>query len=259
MRFDPARVLDLAGSLNEPRLANTPGESRAAELIARELDQAGWSVERVANQRSWLARLIAVERADPSTHVIGTLSGGSGRPVRVILLSRLRTSRPARPVSGENRTGLALLAELARVWPRGAREQVETWMIACADHFDLARQLRPRLADGTPTLVITLDAPGVGPEVVIAGRGKGPRLAAEAAETLWIPYRRTRTATCGTGLVATWVWQLNRRPAVELRGAHDDRPIDPAALTRVASLVMEMALRWGKRAADSHINSKASQ
>ena len=360
MRIDPARVLELAGSLNEPRLANTPGETRAAELIARELTRAGWWVERLPVRPFWRLRVLdpllrlgllvfgwfafamnqafpdgprsvrwglpalitlsigasilvrvkrdrALEAANPSANVIGTVSKGTKSKSRIIVITYLRNQgsgwlflllfavfallgffcrlcfagrsrhpqaflwgfplamaaltvqwlclvvlgigwreRPVRPINGHNRTGLALLLELARVWPRGVRERVETWMIAFVGYDDLLRQLRPRLSDGKPTLVIGLFAPGVGPEVEIIGRGKGLELAVEAARSLWIPYRRIRSTAREDKLVAHWFWQRKRGHAVNLGGKPADQPIDSEALKRVADLVVELALRWGK-------------
>ena len=160
----------------------------------------------------------------------------------LLWLSGRSKGRSADTVSGDNRSGLALLAELSRNWPRSARERLETWLVAAADPAQLGESLQGRLADGKPTIVVALESPGVGSEVRVAGTGDAAELTADAAKALWLPHRRTwfPPRELGRGLAGAGV------PFVSLRGAGDGRPIDPAALAGLAQLILEVALRWAK-------------
>lgn len=153
-----------------------------------------------------------------------------------------------------DRTGLPMLAELARTWPKGVSDRVETWVIATPNVSDVGKALGRRFNDATPTLAIGLDSPGTGPDLIIAGRGEAAELAANAASALWIPHRRSRFIP---GDVALQKYGWNRVPCVSLLGTHETSAIDPAALARVAQLVTEIAFRWGKRATDAQGVSRA--
>ena len=95
-----------------------------------------------------------------------------------------------------------------------------------------------------PRLLLTLNAPGIGKELLIHDDG---RLVLDAAESLWVPYRLP-------------IFRESRRvPRLPLRvaesevwlggSATDDGPqvVDLEALARAAQLVEEVVLRWGKR------------
>jgi hypothetical protein len=75
------------------------------------------------------------------------------------------------PSAGVDSSGMAMLAELVRTWPKGARDRVETWVIVTPDVSDLGRELGDRFGDGKPTLALALDTPGAGTLLTIAGRG----------------------------------------------------------------------------------------
>ncbi|MBV8232482.1 MAG: hypothetical protein JO329_21070 [Planctomycetaceae bacterium] len=149
------------------------------------------------------------------------------------------------PVRGDNRTGLALLVELARTWPKGLATRAGAMFVASPD--GLGRLLPMLLEPPGPTLLVLLDAPGVGPDLFVVGRGPAARLAEAAARDLWVPHRRWRS-----GALDRQVPRVLRRAGlacVALSGTHGDRPIDPALLAAAAQLVDEVALRWARRAA----------
>ncbi|MDR3634545.1 MAG: hypothetical protein P4L84_12130 [Isosphaeraceae bacterium] len=162
----------------------------------------------------------------------------------------------ARPVQGDNRTGLALLAELARVWPTGARGRPETVFVATPDSAALARQMQSLLPGDCPTLVVVLDAPGVGGELLVLGHGPAARLARDAARDLWVPYRAPRWAARRLGHGA---FRRRGYDCVSLCGARTDRPIDPATVMATAQLAIEIALRWAKPHQTARSAAKSSQ
>jgi hypothetical protein len=148
------------------------------------------------------------------------------------------------PFERRDRAGLTVLAELARTWPTGLVDRVETWFVATPDPYTFDRYLRERNNEVTASLIIGLDAPGVGSELVIAGHGPAADLARDAARDLWIPHRSAgRLASLGIDPAAC----NDLCSAVRLGGAGDDRPIDPASLTATAQLISEVVLRWIKK------------
>ena len=146
--------------------------------------------------------------------------------------------------------GIALLLELARGWAVHPPPRVETVLafvggqsLDQAGDWALAKLLAkewPR----KPSLLLTLNAPGIGKELLIHEDG---RFVLEAAESLWVPHRLPS------------VRESRRVPRLPLRvaesevwlggSATDDGPqvVDLEALARAAQLVEEVVLRWGKR------------
>jgi hypothetical protein len=152
------------------------------------------------------------------------------------------------PLPGDNRTGLAVVAELARTWPKGARGRIEARFAVAGDGpggtASLARWELPQWPP-KPTLIIELDAPGLGTEFRLVGRGLALDLARGAARDLWLPHR-----------AAGWLWSRRVPRAFERLGgiryvglAGDRRAtrIDPALLIAAAQLATEIALRWDRR------------
>jgi hypothetical protein len=141
---------------------------------------------------------------------------------------------------GDNRTGLALLVELARSWSRGASGRVE--VVFAASELGQALGLIRRVAeqaDGRPTLVVMPVAPGIGTRLTLVGRGHSLGLAREAAESLWIPFVvRRRPPSLGS-------WGLP--PVVGLAGERGATEVVLATLTASAQLATEIALRWARR------------
>ena len=164
-----------------------------------------------------------------------------------------------RPSSGldvrDNRTGLAVLLELARGWPRGSESRIETRFVATGGRTLDRAGLRALIhAIGNewparPTLVVDWLAPGIGPALALHEQGTHA-LAATAAADLWIPHRVVNRATVGRehwpagrhgpgyiGMVGSAV-AVRRTPGV---------PIEPEALGRTAQLATEVALRWARK------------
>ncbi len=184
--------------------------------------------------------------------------------VLVHLFPYMKTAR--HPGLRDNRTGLAVLLELARTWPRRADARIEAHFVAVGGQgLDGAGS---RALDETiraewpvkPTLVIDLSAPGVGKGLILAARGHAD-LAGSAAADLWIPHRPARRHA----------WTTWTRPVTPLDDdvvwlagdeafAKTDRggatAIDPEALGRAAQLATEIALRWARRVATDSAESR---
>jgi hypothetical protein len=165
------------------------------------------------------------------------------------------------PFPADNRSGLAVLAELARVWTRGGGARIETWFIALGDSSQdqagarsLARDVRRRPA--RPTLIIHLDAPGLGPDVRLVGRARALSLARAAARDLWIPHRAS--SWIGTAL-GHQPFQGRGLAGVSLCGDRRASRIDPAALAAAAQLATEIALRWARRERETAQDESAAR
>ncbi|WP_406701178.1 M28 family peptidase [Singulisphaera sp. Ch08] len=157
--------------------------------------------------------------------------------------------RAERPSPGDNRTGLALIAELAQSLPSRLHERVELRLVAVsacsagqlgalALADDIRRHWPPK-----PTLVINLDSPGLGAEVMVLGTGKGLEVAQAAAKSLWIPYHVKKRSWCG---LDHRPFALNRIPAISLAGDRKGTRIEPASLAATAQLATEIAMRWAR-------------
>ena len=160
-------------------------------------------------------------------------------------------SYPTRPDSGQrDGAGIALLLELARGWARHPPARVET-VLAFVGGQDLDRagdralaKLLTKEPSDKPTLLLTLDAPGIGKELLIHGDG---RLVLDAAESLWVPHRvptlreSRRVSLLPLRVAESEVWLGGS-------ASHDGpQKVDLEALARAAQLVEEVVLRWGKR------------
>jgi hypothetical protein len=163
----------------------------------------------------------------------------------------LRTGRPS---PGDNRTGLAALAELAEAFPSRLHERVEIRLAAVSGSsagqlgsLTLADEIR-RHSPAQPTLVINLDSPGLGPELWLVGTGRGLEVAQGAAKDLWIPHRVSRSRFC---VLDHRPFQLNEIPAVSLCGDRNGTRIEPATLAATAQLVTEITLRWAREGANA--------
>jgi len=162
-----------------------------------------------------------------------------------------------RPDARDNRTGLAVLLELARGWPRGTDSRIESRFVASGGRTLDSAGLRALVhAIGTewparPTLIVDWLAPGIGPGLALLEQGT-ETLAATAARDLWIPHRVVHRAVVGrqhwplgrhgpafVGMVGDAV-AAHRAPVAALA-------IEPDALGRAAQLATEVALRWARR------------
>jgi hypothetical protein len=147
------------------------------------------------------------------------------------------------PYPADNRTGLALLIELARGWPRGAPGRLDVGFLAVGRLPDTALRDRARSWTDKPTLVLNLEAPGVGRELLLAGSGEARALAETAARDLWLPWRRAGwTAAPLDHRVFAWAGL----PAVSLVGELDAAQVEPASLAAAGQLATELALRWAR-------------
>jgi hypothetical protein len=145
---------------------------------------------------------------------------------------------------------LALLLEIARTWPGGHSDRVETILAAVGgqelDHVGdhALSRIMGNEWPGKPTLVIALAAPGAGEELLIPDHD----LVKQAAESLWVPHRLAGPAD-GPGDV--WPWYSERgAEVVFIGGRWDGEPpssVNPEALARASQLFSEVALRWAKR------------
>jgi hypothetical protein len=149
-----------------------------------------------------------------------------------------------------DRPGLALLLELARVWPSARTRNLEMVLAAVGGQdFDQAgdRALAVMLGNewgAKPTLHVIVDAPGVGNELLIQSHGRFVR---DAAESLWVPHRLPSKRE-----VEERVWYFpyaEPERLVWLGGSESGQnapAANPEVLCRAASLIAEIALRWGK-------------
>jgi hypothetical protein len=164
------------------------------------------------------------------------------------LLALLRTLDPwhhrPTPYPGDNRTGLALLVELAQAWPRSAPGRVEAQLLVVGrrDPEDWGRLARSW--SDKPTLLVNLEAPGVGTRLVVVGAGEPRALARAAAADLWLPHRAARRAAGPLDHES-----LPEVPALSLTGQRDAPAANPGLLAATAQLTLETALRWATRQA----------
>lgn len=157
------------------------------------------------------------------------------------------TSHPS-PHTSDNRTGLALLMELARTWPRTPQSDLAVAFVATGvPSSTWLEELRREIVQPepeVPTLVINLHSPGVGDTISLSGDGIALEFAETAARDLWLPAQvrnwseipLDHRALRGTGLVA-----------VSLVGDLDASQVEPRTLAATAQLVTELALRWAAR------------
>jgi hypothetical protein len=263
MKFDPAKVLATVEELSDPQFS----ESARADRLAERFAEHAWQVERrdVETAPTVIARrpfdnppplrvLIQTPlgrgMADEPTSRLGGLLKGLRR-------GEDRGASPAIPTPAEL-SGLAMLIELARSWPRSWSKRFELVLAATggqASGFAGARAVALEFdpaRSGIPTLVVSLFAPGAGRELIVIG-GRNQELASEAARSLWIPTISARSPALDRRL-----WPASTVEAfpdhVALIGSGLEMavppPPDAEALRRAAQLVAEIALRWAKQMAD---------
>ena len=133
----------------------------------------------------------------------------------------------------DNRTGLALLIELAEIWPKSARGRVNPCFLAVGGPRDTLIAAPTDL--GSATLLIEIVNPGRGHQLAIAGTPVERENAWKAAEELWTPH------------VPLPRFPIRDSVSPRLLISGVGHPDDPAASGRAAQLVIEIALRWGKR------------
>ncbi len=165
--------------------------------------------------------------------------------------------RTVSPDARDNRTGLAVLLELARGWPPGTDRRIETRFVATGGRTLDQAGLRTLLHvmdtqwPPVPTLIVDWLAPGIGRGLSLLEHGT-ETLAATAARDLWIPHRVIyRAAVCCQH------WPLGRHgpgyigmvgdAVAGSRAPIDSTAIDADALGRTAQLATEVALRWARR------------
>jgi hypothetical protein len=149
-----------------------------------------------------------------------------------------------RSFQGDNRSGLGMLVELARTWPAALGDGIDVIFAALPRPAMVPYDIPSRVADGLPRLFVTLDVPGIGPQIQIAGRGSAGAIAAQSAEDLWLPYRVARRLSASEAVP----FDSRAFPdCVVLAGKRSDSPIDPEMLSATAQLVTEIAMRWAKQ------------
>lgn len=155
------------------------------------------------------------------------------------------------PYPADNRTGLALLIELARRWSRKSPSGAQVRFVAAgapSETWDPATR-EDLLGGGDRTLVIVLEAPGLGDVVRIAASGDARSRAEAAARDLWIPFRVERYGAIPLdhrAISATGV------QALTIAGDLDGGRIDEKLLNAAATLTLELGLRWLNVAAGSN-------
>ncbi|WP_165227990.1 hypothetical protein [Aquisphaera insulae] len=242
MRFDAARVIEMAEWLGGFRRRNDGREEELVRLVEEGFRDLGWSVNRpggfvVASRPSSAPARVVVQIPHVTTR-LGMWRWRLGRALAWIQGREIEA--PDRSDLGTC-AGLGFLMELARTWPGSRSSRVD--LILAVPEGD--RDMTDAELDPRPTLLLDVLAPGVGRGILIAGRRSD--LVLEAARDLWIPHRRNRVITT-----------LLPMSAVILGDGHfegETATIDPGALDRTAQLVTEVALRWGK----SHARNPAAQ
>jgi hypothetical protein len=166
----------------------------------------------------------------------------------------LRLSRSQEMLEPTDRTGIALLLEIARTWSPPRDSHCDLVVASTGGQtldFAGARSLLRELESGqerVPTLFLFLFAPGAG-EITTLSRNCGD-LAQAAAKSLWIPHRVGPSSLQRFGLLppessARELVALLGTAALHRRGKR--AALDPAALGAYAQLATEIALRWAKR------------
>ena len=160
----------------------------------------------------------------------------------LVLLFAAPKGAPRAPGPGDNRSGLAALAELARAWPKSAAGRVEVRFAATSGRADLARIIA-REWPAKPTLVVVLESPGHGDGLILEARGAARPLAKSAAEALWIPHRAPAWTFAPS---PTRAYAREGLDALRLRGDGTAEQLSVAGLAAAAQLASEVALRWGR-------------
>lgn len=163
------------------------------------------------------------------------------------------------PHPADNRTGLALLIELARSWPRNPQRDLEVTFVAAGLPPDSwPTDLRSELIGATPgvsTLVINLESPGLGEAITLSGQDEPLRFAETAARDLWLP---ARVSGWSSVLLDHRTLLDEDRAALSLVGDLDSTQIEPRTLAATAQLASELALRWAARSPSPEAVEKSS-
>jgi hypothetical protein len=165
---------------------------------------------------------------------------------------------------GDNRSGIALLLELARAWPKGASQRIEAWFVATgADGLGSAgaRQFASvffKDEEPKPTLFVGLESPGFGSNIILKGSGPAREIGEAAARDLWIPHlsaergwfegRVSRFGRIFAGPDCSTVVLAGSSVPLDGYGpGFQTSELDPALIAASASLATEIALRWARR------------
>jgi len=200
------------------------------------------------------------ERFSPgSASCLRTLGAGLLGLFWLFLVARgiweVRSGGGARTLELEDRTGLAVLLEMARTWSPSRSPRVEIVFAATGGQmFDFAgaRAMFQSLhveSGGVPTLLVLWFAPGIGSKLMVVSRNLRD-LAEAAAKSLWIPHRLASRSYRHPDL---WPSLLAHGDSVSLITARylDEFErkdvVDPACLQTAAQLATEIALRWTKK------------
>jgi len=170
-------------------------------------------------------------------------------------ISEARSSKEARTLGPADRTGLAVLLELARTWSPSRSPRVEIVFAAAGGQmldFAGARAMLQSIhgeSGGVPTLLVLWFAPGIGSKLIIVSRNLRD-LALAAANSLWIPHRLASRSYREPEL---WPSLRSHGDAVSLISVsyldefQRKDVVDPASLQTTAQLATEIALRWAKK------------
>jgi hypothetical protein len=158
-----------------------------------------------------------------------------------------RVLRPRHDAGVFDAAALAFLLELARTWPRGHSNRIETILAAIDGHgldgpeAQAVYKIIQAADPDKPTFVLSILSPGAGRGVLIIGSD----VAKQAAEGLWVPHHFSN------GGNLPLVHPVGRGgDAAALAGEawnQSPRPLDAEALGRTSQLVAEIALRWARR------------
>jgi hypothetical protein len=133
---------------------------------------------------------------------------------------------------------MALMVELARSWPKLANSRVDARFVVLAGSVDGLLEWS-ELTDAK-TLLIEIEALGRGSKLRLAGSDEVLELAQAAATDLWVPHVASLQ-------VPALPLAGEATPAfLKLEGDHEKLD-DPTLLARAGQLIVELALRWGKR------------
>lgn len=188
----------------------------------------------------------------PSHNVIASRGAEAASTLRVVLCTPLAELSWRWP---DNRTGIALLLELARTLSQSIQDRVEVRLVGVGGPHgiginSLIRSIRRGWPD-KPTLLIVVLAPGHGAEIVVEGRGMGLRMTRQAASDLWVPIRLRWSGH--------WPALRYGDATVAFVSHRRESAIEPTSLQAVAQLVQELVLRWGKTHFDTYRLARSSQ
>ena len=151
------------------------------------------------------------------------------------------------PYAADNRTGLALMPELASVLKTRLQRKVELVFLVIgsrAETWDPEGWPRRLQAwPEKPTLLVCLEAPGVGERLQLDGRGQAMKLGAACARDLWLPcqpYQAVDPPLDHRAFAAAGF------PAIELLGDLEAENVNTKLLEATVQWAEELALRWSR-------------